>query len=422
MTEGESLAERYFLDTNVILRELQQYSSTYFLLSSETLIEIEKLKTDKNKTEDVRAAARIAARWLAEHHGEYEVIHYVDGVYETLFDFRVAYLEEIPDIKICVCAWKATQQYPNDKIIFVTHDLSCRNIAENIFGLDVEWFEKTESDCYKGFKELSMSNDEMAYFYEHQDENTYGLLTNQYLILKDSNGEIVDSYRWDGELFQPLYKKQIKSIYFDKLKPKDIYQSCVVDSIINNTITAISGKPGTGKSLISLAVIENLIETGKTYDRFVCLFNPIKARGTADLGYYAGDFLSKAMLNSVGNILTTKYGDRYAVDVLLSQEKLKLISMADCRGMEITDNEILYIPEAENTSVDMMKLCLSRVSSGAKVIIEGDPESQVDSYLYEGKNNGLLRVIDKFKGHSEFGYIQLQNVWRSRIAELTELL
>ena len=96
--------------------------------------------------------------------------------------------------------------------------------------------------------------------------------------------------------------------------------------------------------------------------------------------------------------------------------------MADCRGMEISDNEILYIPEAENTSIDMMKLCLSRVSSGAKIIIEGDPESQVDSHLYEGKNNGLQRVIDKFKGHQEFGYIQLQNVWRGRIAELCELL
>ena len=194
-----------------------------------------------------------------------------------------------------------------------------------------------------------------------------------------------------------------------------------MDSIINNTLTAVSGKAGSGKSLISLATIMSLVENGK-YDRFVTLFNPIKARGTADLGYYAGDFLSKAMLNSVGNILTTKFGDRYAIDILLSQNKLKLVSMADCRGMEIMDNEILYIPEAENTTIDMMKLCLSRVSSGAKVIIEGDPESQVDSYQYEGKNNGLMRVIEKFKDKKEFGYIQLQNVWRSKIAELCELL
>ena len=128
------------------------------------------------------------------------------------------------------------------------------------------------------------------------------------------------------------------------------------------------------------------------------------------------------MLNSIGNILTTKFGDRYAVDYLIQQNKLKLVSMADCRGMEISDNEILWITEASNTSVDLMKLCLSRVSSGAKVIIEGDYEAQVDSREFAGGNNGLKRVIEVFKDHKEFGYVQLQNVWRSKIAELCELL
>jgi predicted ribonuclease YlaK len=82
----------------------------------------------------------------------------------------------------------------------------------------------------------------------------------------------------------------------------------------------------------------------------------------------------------------------------------------------------MWITEAQNTSVDLIKLCLSRVSSGAKVIIEGDYTSQVDSNVFEDGNNGLKRVIDKFQGHEEFGYVQLQNVWRSKIAELCELL
>lgn len=413
---------KYFLDTNVLLEDIEHYSSIPFLISSETLIELEGIKTNRNKTENIRAAARRAIKWLANHNNNYEVIYYCDGIQDYLCDIGFCYLDDIADIRICGCAWMASKIYSDDHIIFVTYDLSCRNIAKDIFDLDVNWFNDDCTKVYTGFKEIMMTDEDMAYFYEHQDDNKYGLLINQYLIINNTNHEFIDCYRWDGQCFQQLYKKPIKSIYFDKLKPKDIYQSCVIDSIMNNTITAISGKAGSGKSLLSLATIQNLIENSKTHDRFVCLFNPIKARGTADLGYYAGDFLSKAMLNSVGNILTTKYGDRYAIDILISQEKLKLISMADCRGMEISDNEILYIPEAENTSVDMIKLCLSRVSSGAKVIVEGDPETQVDSYLYEGRNNGLLRVIDKFKGQNEFGYIQLQNVWRSKIAELTQLL
>ena len=190
---------------------------------------------------------------------------------------------------------------------------------------------------------------------------------------------------------------------------------------MNCTITAITGKAGSGKSLLALMSAMYLIEKGK-YDRIVVMFNPTKTRGASDMGFYGGDFIDKAMQNSIGQILTTKFGDRYAVDLLLSQNKLKLVSMADCRGMEISDSEILWITESQNTSIDLIKLCLSRVSSGAKVFIEGDYLSQVDSNAFDGNNNGLKRMIDVFKGHEEFGYVQLQNVWRSKIAELCELL
>lgn len=403
-----------FLDTNVLLQEINQFKDQHFVIASTTLRELEDIKTNRNKTEQVRSAARCATRFLSENPDKYEVCHYPEAM-NVITEMG---LGDSPDSLICANAFLYNKKQP---VKFITHDISCRNIAGKILGLDVEWFSPHRDTAYTGFKEIIMSDEEMAHFYENMSENDYGVLLNEYLIIKNKDYEPIDAYRWNGSFFDPMYKKSVKSIYFDKLKPKDIYQSCVIDSIMNNTITAISGKAGSGKTLISLVTIMNLIENGK-YDRFVCLFNPVKARGTADLGFYAGDFLSKAMLNSVGNILTTKFGDRYAIDLLLSQNKIKLVSMADCRGMEITDSEILYIPEAENTSVDLVKLCLSRVSSGAKVIIEGDPESQVDSYLYEGHNNGLARVIDAFKGQSEFGYIQLQNIWRSKIAELCELL
>lgn len=308
----------------------------------------------------------------------------------------------------------------NTDIVFVTNDICLKNIARSL-GLDVCSVDNKIDDTYKGFIEKSLSETGMAYFYEHLQENVFDLLVNEYLILKNSNEEIVDTLRWTGSEHQPIFKKPIKSLYFDKLKCKDVYQACAIDSLMNSTITAISGKAGSGKSLLSLMTAMHLIESGK-YDRIVVLFNPTKVRGTSDLGYYSGDFYSKAMQNSIGQILTTKFGDRCAVELLIAQNKLKLVSMADCRGMEISDSEILWITEAQNTSIDLIKLCLSRVSSGAKIFLEGDYTSQVDSSIFDGNNNGLKHLINVFKGHEEFGYIQLQNVWRSKIAELCELL
>ena len=152
------------------------------------------------------------------------------------------------------------------------------------------------------------------------------------------------------------------------------------------------------------------------------MFNPTKARGAVEMGYYSGDAIDKAMQNSIGSILTTKLGDRFAVDMLLQQDKIKLVSMADVRGMEVRDNEILYITEVQNTSIELLKLCLSRASSGCKIIIEGDYDTQVDSYLFDGKANGMRRVIEVLKGEEEFGYVHLPNVWRSKIASLVDKL
>lgn len=104
----------------------------------------------------------------------------------------------------------------------------------------------------------------------------------------------------------------------------------------------------------------------------------------------------------------------------MQQDRIRLVSMADIRGMEVRDNEILYITECQNTSIDLLKLCLSRASSGCKIIIEGDYDSQVDSYLFDGASNGLKKIIDSLKGDELFGAVKLPNVWRSKIAALVD--
>lgn len=397
-----------FYDTNALLNLGEKAFSEKFAIADITLRELESIKTNRNKDEEVKHKARKVAHLLDEHYDLVKIISTDKEEYSY------------PDEGIILAADIAYLDN-QDNFSFVTDDICCKLLARNVYNLPVEGVTDTSFDPYTGFKEVTMDDEEMALFYSNLCENRYNLLTNQYLIVKNTGGEVIDKYRWDGEEHKGLWHKDIKSMYFDKLKSKDVYQACAVDSIMSNTLTAISGKAGSGKSLLSLMVAMNLIERG-VYDRIVVLFNPTKTRGAADSGFYPGSSNDKAMSNFIGNVLTTKFGDRYAVDILISQNKLKLVSMADARGMEILDNEILWITEAQNTSVDLIKLCLSRMSSGAKAIIEGDYDSQLDNKAFEGSNNGLRRIITAFKGQKEFGYVQLQNVWRSRIAQLCELL
>lgn len=317
---------------------------------------------------------------------------------------------------------------PNDDIILSCALLNNADIYTNDLALKIKAKSlevpiadlSTKGNSYKGYKEVVLSDEEMSDLYSHLDENSFGCLVNEYLIVKDASGESVDLLKWNGEMFANVYNKNIKTMAFgDKIKAKDIYQRAVIDSIMNNTITAISGVAGTGKSLLSLMCAMHLVETNK-YSRIVILNNPTKAKGATDCGYYTGSMTEKLMQNSIGNILNTKFGDRFAVDLLLQQDKLRVISMADARGMEIRDDEILYITECQNTSVELLKLSLSRASQGAKIIIEGDVNTQVDSVEFLGNKNGMRRAVEVLKGSELFGFVELKNVWRSKIAELVE--
>ena len=98
------------------------------------------------------------------------------------------------------------------------------------------------------------------------------------------------------------------------------------------------------------------------------------------------------------------------------------MSVADCRGSEVRDNEILFVTEGQNLSIDMMRLILGRASQGCKVVLDGDFETQVDSWAFEGERNGMRRAVEAFKGSELFGYVELPNIWRSKLAELAQKL
>lgn len=409
-----------FYDTNALLNLGENAFKENFVISQKTLEEIENIKVSASKDPDVKWKARNISRLLDKNYGDYTVIPNTDYIRNIISEFK---LQETPDNIILASAYRYNMTYP---VLVCSDDLNCKFISRNIFGLKTKSIEELDLvknlDEYTGYKDLTLSDEEMSYFYCHLNENIYECLINEYLIIRKSDGEIVDTLRWDGIEFKKVCSKTVRSTMFgDKIKPKDVYQACVVDSIYNNTMTTISGKAGSGKSLLSLVTIMNLIETGK-YDRVIIMYNPTKARGAADMGFYTGSAIEKGMQNSIGSILTTKFGDRFAVDMLIQQDKIRLVSMADVRGMEVRDNEILYISEAQNTSVELLKLCLSRASSECKIIIEGDYNSQVDSYLFDGSSNGMKRAIDVLKGKNEFGYIYLPNIWRSKIAALVDEL
>ena len=97
--------------------------------------------------------------------------------------------------------------------------------------------------------------------------------------------------------------------------------------------------------------------------------------------------------------------------------------MSDIRGYDTTGMKAgIYITEAQNLDIELMRLALQRVGEDSICILDGDDQAQVDLSMYGDTNNGLRRVSEIFRGADFYGEVALQRIHRSRIAELAQLM
>ena len=108
---------------------------------------------------------------------------------------------------------------------------------------------------------------------------------------------------------------------------------------------------------------------------------------------------------------------------MLQREKLVLLPLSDIRGYDTSGMRAgIYISEAQNLDIELLRLALQRIGEDSICILDGDSDAQVDLGIYAGNNNGMRRVSEVFRGHSCYGEVTLQNIHRSQIARLAQLM
>ena len=390
-------------------------------ISSITLKELEDIKQNRNKTDDIRAKAHEISKFIRENPNKFNVVLY-NNLIEVILDDR--WLSYTPDLGIIASAFYFFNQAENkeEECIFVTSDNNCAAYAMKTFNLKVKFYEP-KINKYTGYKEVKFNSVEMADFYQNiygTNENSFYLLPNQYLLIKDENNQIIDHYLWDGNKYQEVIWKNIESKMIGDVRPKDAYQRIAFDSINRNQLTVLRGRAGSGKSLIGLSYFFQELERGNI-DKILMFVNPVATKDSCKFGFLPGKLTEKILDSQIGNFLRTKIGDMSMVEKLVHDEKLILIPVADCRGMDTSGlNAGIYITEAQNSTKDIMKLILQRIDNNTKVIIEGDDDAQVDMIAYGGSNNGLRRLSETFRGQTYYGEITLQNCYRGNIADKAE--
>ena len=280
---------------------------------------------------------------------------------------------------------------------------------------------------YCGYLDVQLNDIELANFYEEiypNNINNWHLRTNEYLLIKDNTDTIIDKYRWSNKKYNIVPFHKAESKMFGKIIPKnnDIYQQLALDSLANNQITMLRGPAGSGKSYLAFGHMFSLLEKGKI-DKIIVFCNTVATKGSARLGFYPGSRTEKLLDSQIGNLLVSKLGDRLVVEKLISDGHLILLPLSDIRGYDTTGmNAAIYISEAQNLDVELMRLALQRIGEDSICIIDGDDKTQVDMSLYAGKYNGMKRVSKIFRGADFYGEVMLRNIHRSRIAALAQEL
>ena len=387
------------------------------VISSITLEELENIKTSGNKDPDIKYAARKVLTDMDEHYGAFEIVLYNDSYGDMMMRDGISLSN---DAKIIACARHFAAKHPQDEVIFVTNDLICRHIASMYFVTE----KVIEEDYdYDGYKEVYLDEDGLIEFYSNQDKNLYDLFINQYLLVYDANsGDCIERLVWTGDGYRRLAYNTFASKWFGDVKPMkgDLYQSLVADSFSNNKITLVKGPAGSGKTYLSLGFLMHKLERNKI-DRIIVFCNTVATKNSAKLGFYPGTRDEKLLDSQIGNLLISKFGGRVAVEQMILEEKLVLLPLSDIRGYDTSGMKAgIYISEAQNMDVELMKLTLQRIGEDSICIIDGDCKTQVDDIHFAGSNNGMRRASQVYRGEDVYGEITLRNIHRSRVAMIAE--
>ena len=372
-----------------------------FAISSITLEELENIKTSTNKDPDIKYSARKLLHILDEHSNEYDIHIFTQDMLDPI---EAHSLSITNDTKILATALDYAGLRSLDKVVFITNDLCLKSLARTFFNQEnIESVNEDIEDDYDGYIDKTMTNEEMEYFYSNQKVNTLNALINQYILIRNEEGKVVDWLVWLGDGYRQVSYDNLDSRHFGR-------------------ITLLKGKAGTGKSYLAFGYLFNQLEKNRI-SKIIIFCNTVAAKNSARLGYYPGSRNEKLLDSQIGNLLISKIGGRDEVVRLIDEEKLVLLPMSDIRGYDTTGMDAgVYIAEAQNLDISLMKLALQRIGDDAFCIIDGDVKTQVDDIAFAGANNGMRRASKVFRGHECYGEITLQQIHRSEIAKIAELM
>jgi len=345
--------------------------------------------------------------------------------HKSLFGLQDNFMEPSNDNRILAVALNLAEEA--SRITLVSQD-SLMRVKADALGIASEPYNglNPERRLFTGVVETEVDPETIDAFYQQgwlgRDETGHeqtALYPNQFALLRDNRGLGRSALaRFDGQKWQKL--RQLTATVWG-ISAKNVHQRMALDLLLDDSVplVTLSGKAGTGKTLLSLACSLQKTQQENVYQKLL-ITRPVVPLGR-DLGYLPGDKDEKMApwMRAVYDNLEYLFRNRrdYTMDqILCGIKNLEVAALAYLRGRSLP-GQFIIVDEAQNLTVHEAKTIISRVGENTKVVLLGDPE-QIDHPYLDYHNNGLSRTVEAFKDQSLSGHIHLAKGERSALASL----
>jgi PhoH-like ATPase len=435
----------FVLDTNVILHDsscINQFEEHDVVLPISILEELDRFKKGNDS---VNFHAREFLRVLDKVSGEKifgdgvklgprqgKIIIKLDRDFHP--DISQNFNRSNPDHRILNVAYYLSKENPERQVIMVSKDVNLRMKAKAI-GLVSEDYttdhvRQDMSEFYRGYRlEENIDAELISQLYQkpctiNVDDLSLKrpLIPNEYVILRNGKHSALAGFDAENKVLRHVEKGMAYGI-----KPRNAEQIFALDALMHpgNQMVSLSGKAGTGKTLLALAAA---LESRKQY-RQIYIARPIVPLSNKDSGFLPGDINEKLgpymqpLFDNLG-VIQNQFLDNDArfreIKTLQEEDKLVIAPLSYIRGRSLV-NVFFIVDEAQNLTPHEIKTIVTRAGEGTKMVFTGDI-FQIDHPYLDTYSNGLSYLIDRMQGQKLYAHMNLEKGERSELAELASNL
>jgi PhoH-like ATPase len=340
---------------------------------------------------------------------------------------------EKKDHRILNIAYHIAQTQKEHTVILVSKDVNFRMKARSVKLMAEDYttdYVRDPAHLYSGCRYTENVGSELIEMLYGQKGEITGkdytpaatMHANEYLVLRNGKKSALATYM-AGDADSDFVIRRVTKETVYGITPRNAEQSFAVHALLNPNVklVTISGKAGTGKTLLALAAA---LETRAQY-RQILLTRPVVPLSNKDIGFLPGDIQSKIKpymqplfdnLSVIRGQFSEKSEMFQRLQTMLEDEKLTIEPLAYIRGRSLV-RMFMIVDEAQNLTPHEVKTIITRAGEGTKIVFAGDID-QIDHPYLGIRSNGLSTLIDKMQGQKLYAHVDLQKGERSELAEL----